>query len=304
MNSSSSDSNLHLDSSTDQHRVFGAIRLPRFVDRNSDVPTSPGYGRSVTGDAAADCRAVLVGEQRLFRDGLMKMLQKSRLSVIGEAHDIYDLLSTSEKLAVPELVIWHVASDEDPELIPDMVDYLRRHFAEAKFVVLTEACSGPLLSSFVLADVDAILPTNISREMLVRSLELVLCDVRLFPAGILAMFAISALGRLSRDPDPNDCSDMLDGAKAMPVISQLQAALPSARNSDPRASIPLSVREQQIVDCLVRGLSNKHIARELNIADATVKVHVKTLLRKIRVDNRTQVATWAFRQSCSDCTGI
>ena len=47
-------------------------------------------------------------------------------------------------------------------------------------------------------------------------------------------------------------------------------------------------------DCLVCGLPNKSIARELNITEATVKVYVKGLLRKIKVSNRTQVAIWLF----------
>jgi hypothetical protein len=45
---------------------------------------------------------------------------------------------------------------------------------------------------------------------------------------------------------------------------------------------------------LTQGASNKHIARELNIAEATVKVHVKGLLGKIGVKNRTQAAVWAM----------
>jgi two-component system nitrate/nitrite response regulator NarL len=44
-------------------------------------------------------------------------------------------------------------------------------------------------------------------------------------------------------------------------------------------------------------LPNKSIARELNITEATVKVYVKGLLRKIKVSNRTQVAIWALQQS-------
>ncbi|HYX47122.1 MAG TPA: response regulator transcription factor, partial [Sphingomicrobium sp.] len=57
---------------------------------------------------------------------------------------------------------------------------------------------------------------------------------------------------------------------------------------------PLSKREYQVVQCLAGGLSNKVIARELNIKEGTVKVHVKGLLRKIRASNRTQLAIWAL----------
>ncbi len=58
--------------------------------------------------------------------------------------------------------------------------------------------------------------------------------------------------------------------------------------------ISLSERESQILQYLVGGSSNKAIARELTISEATVKVHVKGLLRKVRVTNRTQAAIWAI----------
>ena len=56
----------------------------------------------------------------------------------------------------------------------------------------------------------------------------------------------------------------------------------------------LSARQIAILRCLVEGASNKIIARKLKIADATVKVHVKAILRKIRVQNRTQAAIWGM----------
>lgn len=57
----------------------------------------------------------------------------------------------------------------------------------------------------------------------------------------------------------------------------------------------LSVREIEILCCLACGLSNKQIARELDITEATVKVHVKTVLRKLNLANRTQAAIWALQ---------
>ena len=56
----------------------------------------------------------------------------------------------------------------------------------------------------------------------------------------------------------------------------------------------LSPREQEILQALVTGASNKLIAIKLGITEATVKVHLKTLLRKIDVNNRTQAAIWAM----------
>jgi DNA-binding CsgD family transcriptional regulator len=55
----------------------------------------------------------------------------------------------------------------------------------------------------------------------------------------------------------------------------------------------LSDRETGILRCLMEGESNKIIARRFNITEATVKAHIKAILRKICVRNRTQAAVWA-----------
>jgi len=62
--------------------------------------------------------------------------------------------------------------------------------------------------------------------------------------------------------------------------------------SDPRLR-KLSTRESQILNCLTDGAPNKVIARKLDVAEATVKVHIKAILRKIGATNRTQAAMWA-----------
>jgi two-component system nitrate/nitrite response regulator NarL len=73
------------------------------------------------------------------------------------------------------------------------------------------------------------------------------------------------------------------------------------------ASAPqLSPRELAILRCLINGNSNKCIARKIDIAEATVKVHVKAILRKIRVQNRTQAAIWGMNHAlpASPANGI
>jgi two-component system, NarL family, nitrate/nitrite response regulator NarL len=244
-----------------------------------------------------DCRAVLVSEKRLVRDGLKEMLQKSQISVIGEARDIPDLLAAIELQADPELVICHITSDQSPEIGLELVYGLRQRFTRAKLVVLTDACTRSLLSSFVCADVNAILLTSISSEMLQRSLELVLFDHRLFPAEIMSLMTENALARPSLDLAPAARATFAGTTGIPSRVHENQPTSPKADASDSRLKVALSKREQQIIDCLVCGLPNKAIARELNITEATVKVYVKGLLRKIKVSNRTQVAIWAFQQS-------
>jgi len=69
-------------------------------------------------------------------------------------------------------------------------------------------------------------------------------------------------------------------------------------------SRPLSAREQQILSALVQGHSNKAIARAVGAAEATVKTHVKAILRKIGAQNRTQAAIWWVNRGGSKGAGF
>ena len=59
----------------------------------------------------------------------------------------------------------------------------------------------------------------------------------------------------------------------------------------------LTTREREIIAHLVGGAANKEIARALAITDATVKVHIRTILRKLGLKNRTQVALYAVERT-------
>lgn len=65
-------------------------------------------------------------------------------------------------------------------------------------------------------------------------------------------------------------------------------------SSTPRTHPQLSERELQILDGLIKGHANKMIARTCDIAESTVKVHLKSILRKTQARNRTQAAIWAL----------
>ena len=60
-----------------------------------------------------------------------------------------------------------------------------------------------------------------------------------------------------------------------------------------RSQAGLTDREQSILKCLAHGMSNKLIARELDIMDSTVKVHIRNLLKKLKFRSRVEAAVWA-----------
>ncbi|HUJ50380.1 MAG TPA: response regulator transcription factor, partial [Bryobacteraceae bacterium] len=87
--------------------------------------------------------------------------------------------------------------------------------------------------------------------------------------------------------------------KAIRAVYGGQTYLPAGVAASLAAQMPrpdLSAREVQVLELIVRGLANKQIAYALNIAEHTVKNHVKNILDKLHVDDRTQAATAAIQR--------
>lgn len=122
---------------------------------------------------------------------------------------------------------------------------------------------------------------------------------------IIGCFEKDAQGFLMKDID---CSPMLAalklaalGEKVIPsgFVSALSPAkrVSFASNANDIEKANLSHREMDVLCCLMAGYSNKVIARHLVLSEATVKVHVKAILRKLKVGNRTQAALWGSAHS-------
>tara|TARA_R110000851_G_scaffold101607_1_gene217805 strand:+ start:1614 stop:2243 length:630 start_codon:yes stop_codon:yes gene_type:complete len=110
-------------------------------------------------------------------------------------------------------------------------------------------------------------------------------------------------GYLLKDMEPEDMVRQLrQAAKGRMVVSEnltalLAEALRNQRNSPPTQSVDaLTLREKEILAELSVGMSNKLIARKLDITEGTVKVHVKHLLKKLRLRSRVEAAVWAVQE--------
>ncbi|WP_300270504.1 two-component system response regulator NarL [Halomonas sp.] len=135
-------------------------------------------------------------------------------------------------------------------------------------------------------------------------------------AGRIVMFTVSdheedvvnalrsgADGYLLKDMDPDEMVRQLRQASlGRMVISEsltalLAEALRSQRNQPAAPDIhSLTQREREILRELAAGLSNKMIARKLEITEGTVKVHVKHLLKKLNLRSRVEAAVWAVQE--------
>lgn len=88
-----------------------------------------------------------------------------------------------------------------------------------------------------------------------------------------------------------------DGARTVVITGAAGIGKSSARSTRPGypADVELTAREIEVLGCLAAGMSNKQVARRLDISIRTVTVHVSNLLRKTRSASRTEAAPWAVR---------
>jgi len=124
-------------------------------------------------------------------------------------------------------------------------------------------------------------------------------DDRLFAA-----LRRGAVGFLLKDTEPAEIvrairtahagQSPLSPAVAARVIDQL------AQAGRPRAVDALTPREREVLRFIARGLSNKRIARELGVAEKTVKTHVGHVLAKLELTDRTQAALYAVREGLGE----
>ncbi|MDB5725747.1 MAG: DNA-binding response regulator [Novosphingobium sp.] len=99
--------------------------------------------------------------------------------------------------------------------------------------------------------------------------------------------------------------EMILPAGLLDVVLRQSAFPPSPQGDGQKIDrANLSQREMDVLCCLTAGYPNKLIARQLDVSEATVKVHVKAILRKLKVGNRTQAAMWGTSRGISANTPL
>ncbi len=224
---------------------------------------------------AASIRIILLGRNPIALEGLDRVLRD---------HDF----SISAKLSDPDEVAAAVTlHPDDCNLI--VVDGMAGNDGtltarllvaspQARVVLLDDGFDMPAMKAHFTQGGYGYIVKTIASRSLIGLLHLVADGEKVVPGELI--------GELPNWPAPGE------GGETAPFIE----------------AAGLSNREVQILTCLVAGHPNKIISRELGISEATVKVHVKAILRKIGVQNRTQAAIWALGErgngpAASDANG-
>jgi two-component system, NarL family, nitrate/nitrite response regulator NarL len=231
----------------------------------------------------------LAGASHILLDGLARILSSSRFKVVASAArldaDSLSLLTGGDL----RLLIIGVAVDATETI--EQIKLFKERFPNARVATIAHHLDHSQMLALLEAGADACLDEEATTEALLLNLELIVQGGAVLPNGLLAIL----LGRLRRHS-----AGKAQGAKTRaPSGRDLILDEKPASVGDQNIEVSLSPQERRILECLVAGDSNKAIARKVSIAEPTVKAHVKIILRKARLRNRTQAAVWALSHGFS-----
>jgi DNA-binding NarL/FixJ family response regulator len=217
--------------------------------------TSPGREAPIEEKAFP---VMLIGRSGLSLEGLSRIFDGSQFRVVISASSVENL---DPKLVQQHDVALLVLDASDLGAAMREIQLFKDILPAARTAVIAGCNLSADFASLFRAGANACLVEGIATEAFLKALELIMLGETLIPSALLTAV-----------PDRST-------APASPVQ---------------RSSAHLSPQERRILLSLVDGHPNKFIAGQLKIADATVKVHIKNIFRKLGVDNRTQAAMWAI----------
>ena len=237
---------------------------------------------------------IIIEPRLLIREALESLMANHSYRVVCGVGSTADIGSPLIVADGPKLVILGAQSSDSAVT---EAHGIRKLWPDSKIILLYEYVSPADFQKLLMSQIDGCVPLFVSPDTLISTLDLIMArNVRVMVVGHAQCPVIQP-----SQPEDSNQSEIkidkrrLDGAEHEDVSVSI-GALPQ-RPMDvplPRNHPGLSEREVQILDGLVKGHPNKVIARTCNVTEATVKVHMKSILRKIRVDNRTQAAIWAM----------
>ena len=238
-------------------------------------------------------RLLVVDDHSLFRRGLIALLSADgRFEVVGEAADA-NAAQTAARRLQPDLILLdnHMPGVQGVDAIAG----LKEVAPQARILMLTVSENVQDMATGLRAGADGYLLKTIHTEDLCDSICKVLDGDSVVSPEMMGKL-VGLLRQAPIEGAPNAQASVAASAPAQrpgaPSSSSPQLERPVAvRADDPIHS--LSPRERDILRLIVRGESNKHIARSLDIAETTVKIHVQHILRKLNLTNRVHAAVYA-----------
>lgn len=228
-------------------------------------------------------KLLIVDDHTLFRRGLTALLsQDGRFHVAAQAADIGEALRILAH-QVPDAILLdnHLPGVRGVDGIPA----LKEAAPESRILMLTVSENEDDLVAALQAGAEGYLLKTVESDQLGEAIVKVMAGESVVSPEMMTKLVTAFRAR--------PASPLSAQANTLPLDTEQASALPASPASQPSAFALLSARERDVLVCISRGESNKLIARQLDIAETTVKIHVQHILRKLNLSSRVQVAVYA-----------
>lgn len=203
-------------------------------------------------------KVLIADEQSLFRDGLALRLKQIQPDInIIQAANITEAQKLISKETDIDVVIFDIDMTEFTPL--ETLNKIKALLPETKIIAISNSEDTRTIKKILSFGVKGYIPKRLDSNILGGALKLILDGGTYIPAALLNNFS------------PTDSCKQTDG-----ILKK-----------------NLTNRQSQVLDLIAQGKSNKQIAYDMGVSEATVKLHINALLRSLKVNNRTQAVITA-----------
>ncbi|MBI4319749.1 MAG: response regulator transcription factor [Chloroflexi bacterium] len=205
-------------------------------------------------------RILLADDHALFRDGLASLLRAMKMNVVGQASDGLEALEKARALR-PALILMDIGMPRCDGL--EATRRIKAEMPEIKVIMLTVSDDRDDLFEAIKSGAHGYLLKNLSAEE------------------FGAMLARIATGEVALSPT---------------LATRIWKEFSREKSSAQDAEDSLSKREMEVLQLAAKGQTNKEIGAGLFVSESTVKYHIKNILGKLHLKNRSQVVAFAIRK--------
>ena len=244
----------------------------------STLPTSGDLGLPVDSNAnqhlssfgaSESLTIALIDSRPLTREAILRLLDNVGSLKIIPISRCSQLLEKSPVLSEVEIALLNIGSAaiNDPEIVRNIA-LLNEVLPNASIIVICDHEDGHQIGKALREGIRGYIPTTLTWQILVGALRLVQAGGTFIPPCVLTELP-------SQQP-------------IAPEAAKVEVMAPDC--------FGLTRRQREVLNLLRQGRQNKMIAHELNMRESTVKVHVRHIMRKMRVHNRTEATALLARQ--------
>ncbi|MDQ7826237.1 MAG: response regulator transcription factor [Candidatus Eremiobacteraeota bacterium] len=221
-------------------------------------------------DELEKIKILIVDDHTLVREGFAKMLElESSFNVVGQASSARDALEKTKSLR-PEIVLMDIKLPGINGI--EATKMIKKEHPDVEVIILSMYDEEEYVMESVKAGATGYVLKDISQDELFSAIKVVHSGGSLIQPGL--------------------------ARKVLKEFAHMAKEVPAPGKTSPIKE--LSDREIEVLQCVSEGKSNKEIAEQLTISEKTVKAHLRTIFRKLDVNDRAQAVAEAMRKGLVD----